>query len=641
MPLLDLKTDLRSLRFGSPNTAGDRPGSAWSGQPYIVTELGSDFLSPTPDRFAIGTGTDFLLRGGASAFVDATTDAVRLGKMFTDTKTPAGIQFIAKQELLSMTGVNIFAGFRPGLRSLFNKSRLNDGVYLPLSTLLAAGPTGNIIGAHPNKQGTDPTGRSKTLSRPQYLNWTNRTDPDETAISRVDYLTNEFIVAKNNDKTLYSYLGGPQAGSNPSAVRTRINFAKDGTRTGVNNPLYLKNSNMFFGTGGATMDNSLLMRSSDNSYRVTGNIQDFRKEISDRSNIPTTTQILARKRGTLTNAPDYNSRNFEIRVGAGNPGNPLLDRHDYSIGALDPTTKKPNVVNKVNAIYMYKAEAVSQDKPKNDFVKFRFAVINPDNPKEKTFVHFPAFFNGQIQDTMGAKWGEFKYLGRGEDFFNYEGFSRTVSFNFQVVAQSRPELSIMYQKLNYLQSTLAPNFSKQGFMRGNLHQLTIGGYFFEQPGIITTLSYTMPEDSTWEIAIPASSQATSNVGGINYRDEEVKELAHRIDVSVTFKPIHVFLPQTIGSAFSEGENPKGIYGQSAIKQRYIALANSETDSVGNNLYSLGAPYATDHVQANKTFIASGSNKTYNLVEDEIQQEMRRKRLRNSLSVINDSLDNLT
>ena len=617
MPLLDLKTDLRSLRFGSPNTAGDRPGSAWSGQPYIVTELGSDFLAPTPNRFAIGTGTDFLLRGGASAFVDATTDAIRLGKMFTDTKTPAGIQFIAKQELLSMTGVNIFAGFKPSLRSRFNKARLNDGVYLPLSTLLAAGPTGNIIGAHPNKQGTDPTGLSDALSRPQYLNWTNRTNPNETAISRVGYLTDEFIVSKNNDKILYSYLGGPQAGSNPSAVRTRINFAKDGTRTGINNPLFQTHRGLFFGRGGATMDGNLLEISSNQTYRTTNQIQDFRQNIRNSNVVGGTELIQARKRGTLTNAPDYNSKNFETRVGAGNPGDPLLDRHDYSKGALDPANKKPNVVNKVNAMYMYKAEAVSQDKPKNDFVKFRFAVIDPDKPKLKTFVHFPAFFNGQIQDSMNAKWGEFKYLGRGEEFFNYEGFSRTVSFNFQVVAQSRPELSIMYQKLNYLQSTLTPNFSKQGFMRGNLHQLTIGGYFFEQPGIITALSYTMPEDSTWEIAIPASSQNTSNVGGINYRDEGVKELAHRIDVSVTFKPIHVFLPQTIGSAFSVGENPKGIYGFSAIKQRYIALANSETDSVSKNLYSLGAPYATDHVQANKSFIASGSSKTYDLVEDQL------------------------
>ena len=100
MPLVDLKTDLRSIRFGSPDAPGDRPNGAWSNQPYITTPIGADFLAPTPNRFAIGKGSDFILRGGASAFVDATTDDIRLGKMFTDLKTPNGIQFVAKQELL-------------------------------------------------------------------------------------------------------------------------------------------------------------------------------------------------------------------------------------------------------------------------------------------------------------------------------------------------------------------------------------------------------------------------------------------------------------------------------------------------------------------------------------------------------------
>ena len=61
----------------------------------------------------------------------------------------------------------------------------------------------------------------------------------------------------------------------------------------------------------------------------------------------------------------------------------------------------------------------------------------------------------------------------------------------------------MYQKLNYLASSLAPDYSKSiGYMRGNLATLTVGGYFYEQPGIITGLSYSVPEESPWEIAIP-------------------------------------------------------------------------------------------------------------------------------------------
>lgn len=587
MPLVDLKTDLRSLRFGSPNNPGDRPGGGWSNQPYISTPIDSDFLQPTPS--SPGQGKDFILRGGASAFIDASTDFIRLGKMFTDLKTPSGIQFTAKQNLLSMTGVNIFAGYPIGVRTL-NRARLNDGVYSPLSTLLSAGPLGNIIGTHPNKQGTDPTGENFFLSRPQYTNLVTREVGSEST-NRLLNLDKNFIKG-NKSGPLFSYLGGPQAGSDVSSVNTIINFPKDPitSRTGMNNPLSITRPSLFFGRGGGTLIGSQISDLSNNSFRTTGRIRDFRKNITSNT-IGNLQHIKARENGTLTNAPSYNDKNFEKRVNAGNPGNPSLNRSNYSSGAIDPSTGKPNVVNKINALYMYNASNVNQNNELvNDFVKFRFAIINPDNPNKKTFIHFPAFFDGNITDNMGANWGSFKYLGRGEEFFNYEGFTRSVGFGFQVVAQSKPELSIMYQKLNYLQSTLAPNFSENGFMRGNIHQLTIGGYFFEQPGVITALNYTMPSESPWEIGIPSTDQSTTSVGGNTYRDPSVKELSHIINVSVQFQPIHRFLPQTIGSPF-DTTNKNGIFGKSDIKQRFSQLANGSGDKT-NNLYAQGVPFAT-------------------------------------------------
>ena len=587
MPLVDLKTDLRSLRFGSPNNPGDRPAGGWSNQPYISTPIGADFLAPTPNRFAIGNGSDFILRGGASAFVDASTDVVRLGKMFTDLKSPNGIQFLAKQNLLSMTGVNIFAGYNAITRTA-NRARLNDGIYTPLSTFLAAGPIGNLIGGHPLKQGSDPTGNNIAFSRPQYTNLVNRSNPVLRNNSRLLTLDKKFV-RQQTFGPLFSYLGGPNAGTDVTSVNTTINFAKDGTRTGINNPEFTGNRPFFFGKGGATLTNTELNRlSSFNSFKTTGKAIDFRKQITSKV-IGVTQHDIARRNGVLTNAPDYNQKNFEKRVNAGNPGNPALNRSNYSSGAIDPTTGKSNVVNKINALYMYNADNVTQQNDAvNDFVKFRFAVINPDNPKKKTFVHFPAFFDGAITDNMGASWGSFKYLGRGEEFFNYEGFTREVGFSFQVVAQSKPELSIMYQKLNYLQSTLAPNFSENGFMRGNIHQVTIGGYFFEQPGVITSLNFTMPTESPWEIGIPSSNQSTSSVGGNTYRDPAVKELTHIINVSVQFKPIQRFLPQTIGSPF-DTTNKNGIFGKNEIKQKFIQLANGT--EANQNLYDLGVPNA--------------------------------------------------
>ena len=48
-------------------------------------------------------------------------------------------------------------------------------------------------------------------------------------------------------------------------------------------------------------------------------------------------------------------------------------------------------------------------------------------------------------------------------------------------------------------------------MRGNLVRLTVGGYLYEQPGFITSLTYTVPQESTWEIAINEEGGSDTSV----------------------------------------------------------------------------------------------------------------------------------
>ena len=106
---------------------------------------------------------------------------------------------------------------------------------------------------------------------------------------------------------------------------------------------------------------------------------------------------------------------------------------------------------------------------------------------------------------------------------------------------------------------------------------------------ITSLNYTMPADSPWEIAIPSNFlTAESAADGSDIKtDPSVKELPHRIEVQVGFNPIHTFLPQIVGSAY-DTNNPNGIFGMGDISQRYIALASEESVS----LYTKGTPYKT-------------------------------------------------
>jgi hypothetical protein len=103
---------------------------------------------------------------------------------------------------------------------------------------------------------------------------------------------------------------------------------------------------------------------------------------------------------------------------------------------------------------------------------------------------------------------------------------------------------------NYLASTMAPDYNTAGFMQGNLVRLTLGGYLYEQPGIIKSLTFGVPQESPWEIAL-------SETGG---SDKSVKELPHMIKVTgMTFIPIQKFIPaKEVKYAFIFGNEVDGI-----------------------------------------------------------------------------------
>jgi hypothetical protein len=160
-----------------------------------------------------------------------------------------------------------------------------------------------------------------------------------------------------------------------------------------------------------------------------------------------------------------------------------------------------------------------------------------------------------------------------------------MSLSWTVAAQSKEELIPMYKKLNYLASTLAPDYSPQGYMRGNIAQLTVGGYVYEQPGIITGLTYDIQEDSPWEIGI-------NTAGGI---DETVKQLPHIIRVSsFNFIPIQDFIPSKQYLTFTNNQGTQdtnddyGFANENGYgAQRFISLANA-SDPLASTTYGTPA-----------------------------------------------------
>ena len=144
-----------------------------------------------------------------------------------------------------------------------------------------------------------------------------------------------------------------------------------------------------------------------------------------------------------------------------------------------------------------------------------------------------------ITDTPNPTWNTVNYVGRGEPFYIYKGFERSLSFTLQVAAMSEEELRPMWQKLNYLYSNTMPDYSNN-VMRAPYMRLTLGDYMFRQPGIIKNLTYTIGNDSPWEIALDEPEVGSS-----------LYELPHVMTIQMTYAPIHDFLPRKFPSVYAD------------------------------------------------------------------------------------------
>ena len=292
---------------------------------------------------------------------------------------------------------------------------------------------------------------------------------------------------------------------------------------------------------------------------------DFRKSLSKKP------------KETISNSLDYENQNIVKRVGVGDPGQ-RGDRSDYQLGKRIDGKSLP--VDKITAHPIYRSGTVANGgADTNDLVKFRIASVDPENPSRSNYIHFRAFL-GSFSDNYNSSWSPQKFMGRAENFYNYEGFDRSISMNWTVPAQSKNELMIMHQKLNYLASNLAPDYVGDRYMAGPLVRLTVGGYLYEQYGFIESLSLNIPDNSPWEIAVAGAPEGGTDVGiggGLRH-DTSVKELPHVLEVSgFSFRPIHDFVVQKQKLGFTDGVVSS--YGL----QRYIALAASKPTNTGYNV----------------------------------------------------------
>jgi hypothetical protein len=162
----------------------------------------------------------------------------------------------------------------------------------------------------------------------------------------------------------------------------------------------------------------------------------------------------------------------------------------------------------------------------------------------KKYIPFRATL-GSIQDNNTGDWEDIKYMGRADKLYVYKGFSREVSFNFKVYANSIYELVPNWERVNYLvgltrpskytdrafvtrQSPPQPEIQSQaigdmnqstvqmtpfivnsgesgqttglesGFIYPPMIEFRIGDLYVDQPAVLRNVGITVPDDAQWE-----------------------------------------------------------------------------------------------------------------------------------------------
>lgn len=366
---------------------------------------------------------------------------------------------------------------------------------------------------------------------PEYIDITRKLGVSNTPIFLKQFLDSSISARGDNSILGFDIDTGNQTSNNPFGFKQAPANQTLSTFTPTN-------YNQLYPNTAAFNQNQLISGSIPVQGGGSTLVNDFRTKLD-----------IEKNKTILSLSPNYLVDNIEQRVNLGDPGSRTKDRSDYTLKGLDGFTDKNNIKNaldKITVSPIYLDSFKRRDSQigganvlggsagsLNDLATFYIAAYKNDTSSKAFYMHFRAFINS-FSDSYNPKWNSINYVGRGNTLYNYEGFTRDVKMSFTVAAQSKQELMPMYYKLNYLASTLAPDYTNAGFMRGTLYKMTMGAYLFETPGIITSLNYTIPEQSPWEINIGNSKTKSDN---------SVKELPHIINVDLGFTPIQDFLPR--------------------------------------------------------------------------------------------------
>jgi len=188
-----------------------------------------------------------------------------------------------------------------------------------------------------------------------------------------------------------------------------------------------------------------------------------------------------------------------------------------------------------------------------DFVKLKFTSPSRANNKGMSAL-FRATITG-LTETITPTWEPNKFIGNPFNFYTYSSIEKTLGFTFKVYSSNQMEHIAMWERLNFLTSLAYPQGYIEGVVISPFIRFTMGDLYKDKDCVIESLTYTVSDDTTWEIGIDqlernslsdwkrnkdrgnVTFKATDESGAEDFKSADIKnyKLPSVVEVAISLK----------------------------------------------------------------------------------------------------------
>ena len=131
-----------------------------------------------------------------------------------------------------------------------------------------------------------------------------------------------------------------------------------------------------------------------------------------------------------------------------------------------------------------------------DFATLKFTSVATGNR-----VRFRATISG-LTETFTPSWESNKFVGNPFNFYTYNSIERSVTFTFKVFSLNYSEHKKAWARLSFLSSLVYPqSYINKNYTTPPFIKFTLGDMYKEKAAFIESLTYTIDDNTTWEIGL--------------------------------------------------------------------------------------------------------------------------------------------